>query len=54
MEELRRQFHEEIYNTDHPNHRQYLSDEQVKKILAVPEEAITQLVEAIKEADAEA
>ena len=52
LEELRRQFHEEIYNTAHPNHRQYLSDEQIKSILAVPEDTRSALVDALKQADA--
>ena len=51
LEELRRQFHEEIYNTAHPNHRQYLSHEQIAQILAVPEEVISELVETINSAD---
>ena len=52
LEELRRQFHEEIYNTAHPNHRQYLSHDQIMNILAVPDEVITELVSTITHADA--
>jgi subtilase family serine protease len=40
MEELRRVFHEEIYNRSHPRHRQFLTSDEVKKTLAVSEECV--------------